>query len=381
MKIIYTVNARIPGRKAHTIQVMCMCDAFVKAGHTVELVVPQRKNPIKTKPHKYYGTQGFDIRYTWTLDTVGKWGGIGLLLQEISFAWAALWYTKRHNADCYYTRDMWWAYLASYTGIPYTIEIHDAPKKRRFAYRRVFRHAQHIVTTTKLKRAYMVREYGLAEDSILVAPNGVDVGAFRALPPRDVLRKELGLPADACIIGHVGKCTTFGQGKGVDELVEAFGGVHARDQRTHLLLVGVEDKEHDRLAAQLEADNASTRAKIVGHVPHAQAMRYMKACDILVMNYPDTEHYRYYMFPLKLCEYMASGAAIISTDLPSVREVLSERNALLVPPQDQAALEDTLLDTVANTTLCASLAGQASRDVRKFDWNSRAALIIRAVSK
>ena len=54
MKLYYIANARIPTEKAHGVQIMKMCEAFVDAGHEVKLIVPKRKNPIQEDPFAYY---------------------------------------------------------------------------------------------------------------------------------------------------------------------------------------------------------------------------------------------------------------------------------------------------------------------------------------
>ena len=41
-KLVYIANARIPSEKAHPYQILKMCEAFVKNGMDVELVVPFR---------------------------------------------------------------------------------------------------------------------------------------------------------------------------------------------------------------------------------------------------------------------------------------------------------------------------------------------------
>src|SRR3990170_1610021 len=41
--------------------------------------------------------------------------------------------------------------------------------------------------------------------------------------------------------------------------------------------------------------------------------------------------------PMKMFEYLAAGRVILSSDLPVLREVLNEGNAILLPPEDPAA--------------------------------------------
>jgi glycosyltransferase involved in cell wall biosynthesis len=83
------------------------------------------------------------------------------------------------------------------------------------------------------------------------------------------------------------------------------------------------------------------------------------------------------MSPLKLFEYMASGKPIVASDLPVLREILVEdRNALLYPPSDPAALAECLARLLADKSLATRLADQARQDVEDFTWERRAARIL-----
>ncbi len=66
MKLLYIANARIPTEKAHGLQIIKMCEAFVRQGVDVELVVPFRKHvkALKDKnTFEYYGVgKKFKIR-------------------------------------------------------------------------------------------------------------------------------------------------------------------------------------------------------------------------------------------------------------------------------------------------------------------------------
>jgi glycosyltransferase involved in cell wall biosynthesis len=60
---------------------------------------------------------------------------------------------------------------------------------------------------------------------------------------------------------------------------------------------------------------------------------YQMAADMLVLpNIPSTKESEKYTSPIKMFEYMASGVPIIASDMPSLREVLNDHNATLIPP-------------------------------------------------
>ena len=94
------------------------------------------------------------------------------------------------------------------------------------------------------------------------------------------------------------------------------------------------------------------------------------------MNYSNTDHYARFMSPLKLFEYMASGVPIITTDLPSVREILNENNALIVKNDDNDGLSNGLCFLLENEEFSAKIAGQAYKDVQAYTWDKRVAAIL-----
>src|SRR3546814_9592812 len=76
---------------------------------------------------------------------------------------------------------------------------------------------------------------GVAEDKVIVSPNGVDMDMFGApVPPDSRLRTQLGLDG-ANVIGFIG---SFYDYEGLDDLIAAMPHLLARRPDAKLLLVG-----------------------------------------------------------------------------------------------------------------------------------------------
>ena len=75
--------------------------------------------------------------------------------------------------------------------------------------------------------------------------------------------------------------------------------------------------------------------------------------------------------PMKMFEYMAAGRAIVSADLPVIREVLNEKNAVFCKPDEigdwRLEIEDLLRDEARRI----ELGKQARRDVESYTWVAR----------
>ena len=94
--------------------------------------------------------------------------------------------------------------------------------------------------------------------------------------------------------------------------------------------------------------------------------------------FPVSEHYAYFMSPLKLFEYMAAGVPIVATDLPSIREILHHKeNAWLIEPGNPQALAEGIQYLLEDPVFAEHLARGAKRDVQQYTWERRAAAILR----
>ena len=370
MKILYIANIRLPTEKAHGIQIMKMCEAFSRAGHTLSLVVPKRLNLIKEDPFEYYGVEKiFKVSKLITLDLVHL-GSVGFWIQYISFAKVATLYALFQKVDIIYTRDELVTYFLGFFKKNIYWEVHT--KKSSWIAKAAAKKAKKIVVISQGLKEYILKEYGLSEGKVIVAHDGVDLKEFEDKRSKEELREELRLPKEKKIIAYVGKYKTMGQTKGVNDLIQAFGDVYKEDKEAFLLLVGINKDEVDEVTNIFKTCSIPEEYwSIVLHVTHNKAILYMKAVDVLVMNYPNTEHYAKYMSPLKLFEYMASGNVIIASDLPSVREVLGDTNSVLINTDDETGLIKALGQVIKNTDSTNNLAKQAQIDIGKYTWTRR----------
>ena len=82
------------------------------------------------------------------------------------------------------------------------------------------------------------------------------------------------------------------------------------------------------------------------------------------------------MSPVKMFEYMAGGRPIIASDLPTIREVLNEKNAVFVPPDNPSALAQAIEELLKHPERAQEFARQAKRDVLAYSWDERTKRIL-----
>lgn len=364
MRITYLANIRLPTEKAHGIQIMKMCAAFKNAGHNIELVLPWRKNFIEDDPFEYYSiSTRFPIRRIFSLDLV-KYGRFGFSLQSLTFAISAFFFTLFHGADIVFGRDelptlfasvhsktIWETHTGSYT-----------PTVRAL----LLTKTKIIAISNGLKRFYLSK--GVNSNRILVAPDSVDLQDFDITISKELAREKLNLPKDAKIALYTGHLYEW---KGAHILAQA---VKFFPENTLAIFVGGTDKHIEDFKGKF-GDIPAIR--ILGKKPYNLIPLYLKAADVLVLpNSPINDISSLFTSPMKLFEYMASGRPIIASDLLSIREVLSENNAVLVPPDDPEELARAVEKVLNNEELAMAISQTAYTDSKRYTWEDRANSVI-----
>jgi glycosyltransferase involved in cell wall biosynthesis/ribosomal protein S18 acetylase RimI-like enzyme len=184
--------------------------------------------------------------------------------------------------------------------------------------------------------------------------NGTDVGHFdpAQVPPERAaaLRRELGIPADAVVVGAVGRLVAE---KGYRELFAAARAVRRADPRVRFLAVGAPDLEKADAIGEAELAAAAEDVVVTGWRDDVRDL--LAVMDVFVL-----ASWREGM-PRSAIEAAAMGRAMVLTDIRGCREVARhDREALLVPPRDPQALAGAISRLAADPALRDRL-GTAAR--------------------
>jgi len=189
------------------------------------------------------------------------------------------------------------------------------------------------------------------ERRLLVIPNGIDLGRFHPAPAaRERVRRELGIDAQAWVIGTVGRIAAEKNQALLLRAMAPLLGPHTR-------LVVAGDGPLLRSVTEL-----ASALEIAGFVHLLGARRdvpdVLNALDTFVLS-SDTEG-----LPLVVLEAMATGVPVLSTRVGGVPTVLEDgRTGYLVPVGDAAALRDRvarLRDDPAGSRACGERGREAA---------------------
>ena len=369
MQIRYISNARIPTEKAHGVQIMSMCEAFAGLGHDVELVVPRKHDYLKVNPFEYYGIKNnFRIRALPIFDIGSKSEKLPkliLALDLLSFIWKLRTSRIAEKGDILYLRDFQLLFAFSPRKNPLIIEVHHIYGWRK-VFVRALRRATRVVAITQALKGDLVA-LGLSADRIIVAPDAVNISLFANVESRDIARRRLGLGVEKKIALYIGRIDKW---KGTDVLFEATK--HLRDIQIAVIGNGPED------TAVLQARHPTI--VFLGFRPYREIADNQAAADVLVLpNSGKEEISARFTSPLKLFTYMASKKPIVVADLPSMREVLSEKEAFFFRADDPVDLARSIEEAL-DTTRSESRAESAYQKVLSYSWRARAKHILDAIS-
>ena len=233
--------------------------------------------------------------------------------------------------------------------------------------------ATRVFVVSEVERKNL-KQVGIADDKIVVNPNGVDVDIFRPNTGGLAKRAELHLRSDERLIGFVG---SFGPWHGVLVLAEAIKLIPA-ELPARFLLVGT-GALHSEMRQLLAAEEASGRVIFFGGAPHDQVPALLDACDILVSPHvPLANGAEFFGSPTKLFEYMAMGKAIVASRLGQIGEVLTDgETGLLVEPGDARQLCQAIRRLVESASLRETLGVAArAKAIANHTWTHNAQRIL-----
>jgi glycosyltransferase involved in cell wall biosynthesis len=377
MKLSYVGHSTaIPSRRAHGVQIMQACRALAGQGVSVRLILPRGQRVALSdlgnfaSVWDFYGiAPAFEIKRLTVPPRIGRRYDI--------YASLALIHALRRRDRLIYTRCLDIAYRTACLGFPTVFECQTfagfggdrynplLSPWLRLVNRRPRRVA--LVCATRVDACEYER-HGVPADRLSVASNGVDPRAFDVALSREDLRRALDLPVSARMACYSGE---LDENKGVLQYLKCA----ALLPDVTFLTVGGEP-EHLARCRAFVAEHRLENVRFAGYVPHFQVPRYLLASDVLVMPQianPKTDFPR---SALKVFDYLASGRPIVCADFPTIREVLHDGNAILVPPTGAESLACGIRHALGHPDAAEALGRRAREDAEHFSWDNRANRIL-----
>lgn len=288
---------------------------------------------------------------------------------------------RRISSNLVLTRSIGAAAITARFNIPTIYECHAPPSGlERYFFETLIRskNFKHVVTVSSALKDILKDCFPkLRCNQILVAHDGVDLSQFENLPSPKEAKILSGRHENRLIAGYAGHLYS---GRGVETILDC---AQCLPHWDFLIIGGTQDAVSE--LNKVIADRNITNIKLLGFINNSELPYTMAVCDVLLMPYQnrvyvsggrlDTSRW---MSPLKMFEYLAMGRAIVSSDLPVLKEVISDRSAILAAPQDVGQWISALR-TLEVSQVRDNFAYEAKKLSKHYDWSSRVSKILQGV--
>lgn len=363
-RMLYLASGPVPSESANAVNVSCMSAAFRERGYDVSIAAPAARWPDLFARGEANGSA---VDRLWLPEVRG--GGLAYR----SGLRARL---RLRRPDVVYGRMLQGCRVAAGAGVPTAFEAHmpvwrqDAAKHRAFAEMSARTSLAGVVVISEALGRALVEDFPALEKRVVVAH---DAASYR---PRPVLRRPE--PTGPLKVLYAG---SLYPGKGMELLIE----LAPRCPWARFSILGGTDV--DLRLWQERARNVDN-IELLGRKPHEEVSTRLDNADVLVAPYQDAvraqggrRNIAQWMSPLKIFEYMAANRPMVVSDLPVLREVLTDRrNALLVAPGDVEGWAAALERLCRDAELGERLAATARDDFEQcHTWDARAGHVLRSL--
>lgn len=372
MKIIYISKSIIPSRTANSIHVMKMCQALANNGHEVILLAPNFKEKNEkdiTDIYEFYDVKNnFKICKLFSPKIKGR---------TFIYGVSVLNYLLFNKSDLTLGRFVIGSYFSALLGIKTIFESHDTiysgNKFSQWFFFRMLKNSsfQKLIVISQVLKDLYLENTNIKKDLISVFHDGAD--------EIDDFESKISLSGEHQLnisyIGHLYK------GKGI-EVIELISPL-LKDVGFHI--VGGTKEDIIYWKNKIKENNVY----FYGFVTQNIVRKYINSTDVCILpnqkvvlthgSTTEKNNISEFTSPLKMFEYMANKKAIISSDLPVLREILNENNSILVECDNKLEWKEAI-NKLKDKDYRDKISEQAYIDfTSQYTWKKRAKQIIEGV--
>lgn len=227
-----------------------------------------------------------------------------------------------------------------------------------------------ILTSSVRARRLLQDEFAVSAEKICPLPDCADPVRFDpgkvALPVKERLRRQLGIPPDRCIVAYLGLLTDY---QGIPHLIEAAARLKQANSPVHFLVMGYPNVESYKVMAQRQG--VADVMTFTGRIEYRHAPVYLSLGDIAVApKISATEGSG------KLLNYMAMAQPVVAYDTPVHREYLSNLG-VYAPAGNVTAFAEAITTLVEDPGQRAFLGKRLrQRAIEAYSWQRTVVQII-----
>jgi 1,2-diacylglycerol 3-alpha-glucosyltransferase len=369
MRILMLTNTYPPVVSGVAKSIVAFDEEYRRRGHEVRVIAPQADNGHDDDPHvvrvpaiQHFNGSDFPLPMpspVLVATSVDEFQPDVIHAHHPFFLGnSAVRVARPRNVPLVFTHHTMYDQYTHYTAV-------ESPATARFvgALAAGYANLCDAVIAPSMSVAQMLRERGV-ETRIEIIPTGVDVSKF-SHGDGYRFRQNHGIPADALVVGYVGRLAPE---KNLLFLVESVAHFMETHQQAHFLVVGA-GPSGEEIRDVAERAGFGNRLHLAGLCQGQNLIDSFHALDVFAFaSQSETQG-------MVLTEAMAAGKPVVALDGPGVRDVIRDRaNGRLVSLENRELFGQALAWVAARTPReQAKLANGARRTAERFSLGRQAA--------
>ncbi len=367
-----------------TVRILYIAKEFVKKGHRVKLVY----FPLLWQAHKQqeslegvitiplprmHGPHIFlsNIR---TLSKLARWSDI-VHFQKCFYhaAIPAIVAACLYRKPLHYDWDDWEVKI-------YEVSTQESPLRNLVKYflnilERTIPKVADSVSVASSRLRLECEKLGVGRDIIFDAHVGADITKFHPQVSGESVRKEYGLKKP--LVLYLGQ---LHGGQYAELFVKTAARITSEYQKDFSFMIVGDGYLAEELKKTAQRLNLNGKLIFAGAVPHEVVPQYISCADVCVACFEENEVTKC-KSPLKIVEYMASGKAIVASNVGEVPGMIGEAG-ILTPAGDIDALARGIIELIENSRLRRNVEALARRRAEKeYNWTVTAENLLHAYKK
>lgn len=379
LSIAYLAPWAMPARTANAVHVARISQALARQGHTVTLFA--FRSPLER--HSSMTMEGLlGEAPLFRLDSPLRTRG-GFLDRLRYYQGMNQRFAQHGPVDLIWSRNLWASSALLGTGTSFIYEPHHPPRSpfEIVLERRLLRHPmcrKVVVISDALLTNYRLRHPDIEPERFFLARDAAD-----PLVPHDLSPCQESLEDGAVL--NAGYFGSLGPGRGVPLILD----LASRLPHIRFRVAGGTDTELEGVLARngLSRSALPPNLSLSSFLDQNELADWMARTDVVLAPYTDEaeavggERIAKWISPLKLFEGYVNGKVILASDLPALREVISDGlDGILLPPGDAAAWELELRRLSSSPGLVRRLKEAALiRGREEFTWERRVERVLASV--
>lgn len=224
---------------------------------------------------------------------------------------------------------------------------------------RVMKQCDHIQCDAEFVKQRILNDYRVGSEKVTVFPWGIELDVFHQTNKTEA-RKKLNLDENKFIIIFNRNLEPV---YGVNYMLDGFKKFSENNENAVLIIVSDGSLRND-VMKYISLNKLQYKVKLTGKVKNTEMADYLNAADVYISpSLSDGSS-------LSLLEAMACGLGIIVSDVPAIKEWISDQNGIIIPRASSEAVCTALMKYYVYKHLI-ELHGQKNIKIAKerADWN------------